>query len=86
VWGTPAELHGQRFWYKADQQTTNFINQIWRGNLNAYTDVATLALWRLGWHSDRRAEDLIHDRKLLDLMRGGYTIAESFDGGFIAVR
>jgi hypothetical protein len=86
VWGTPQELHEQRFWYRADRDTTNFIHELFKANTHSYSDISTLALWRLGVHSDRRAEELMHDPKLLGLMRDGYRIAESFDGGFIAIR
>jgi hypothetical protein len=86
VWGTPQQLHEQRFWFIADRLTTNYINEMFKANLHSYKDIATLALWRLGVHSDQRAEELMHDPKLLGLMRGGYKIAQSFDGGFIAVR
>jgi hypothetical protein len=86
VWGTLQELHGQRFWYMADRATTNTIHRLFSGNLHSYEDIAVLALWKLGVHSDRRAVQLIHDAKLLGLMRDGFTITESFDGGFIAVR
>lgn len=86
VWGTPEQLHEQRFWYRADRDTTNFIHQIFSGNKHSFSDVATLALWRLGVHSDRRAQELMNDPKLLGLMRDGYKITESFAGGFIAVR
>ncbi|MGH3276711.1 MAG: hypothetical protein ACRDNZ_20585 [Streptosporangiaceae bacterium] len=41
---------------------------------------------RIAGISDRKAERLIHDAALLNLMRGGFSIAESFDGGFVAVR
>lgn len=86
VWGTPRQLHEQRFWFIADRATTSFINEGFKANMRSYTDIATLALWRLGVHSDRRAGELMHDARLLGLMRDGYRITESFEGGFIAVR
>jgi hypothetical protein len=86
AWGAPEQLHEQRFWYRADRDTTNFIHQLFSGNKHSFSDIATLALWRLGVHSDRRAEELMNDPKLLSLMRDGYRIAESFAGGFVAIR
>jgi hypothetical protein len=86
AWGTPQQLHGQRIWYIPDRATTDTIHRLFNGNSHSYSDIAVLALWKLGVHGDRRAEELIHDGKLLNLMRDGYTIAESFAGGFIAVR
>lgn len=86
VWGTPEELHGQRFWYRADQPTTDTIARLYAGNLHSYQDTAILALWKLGVYSDRRAQDLIHDEGLLGLARDGFTVTESGPAGYIAVR
>lgn len=86
AWGTLRELHEQRFWYLADRDTTNFIHQLFKENVHSFKDIATLALWRLGVHSDDRAVELMNDPKLLGLMRDGFRITQSFEGGFIAVR
>jgi len=87
VWGTRAELAAQRIWHIAEDAATKAIWQVYGASLDAYKDITYLALARLGVMTDRDARQKLNNPVLLDVMRDGLRVTETFPGGaFIAVR
>jgi hypothetical protein len=86
LWGTPEDLWRDRFMHMPDLRTTETVMRHFSDHQEPYKDVVTLALWKLGIFSDQRAELMIHDERLLWIMREGFTVVGSSDDGIVAVR
>lgn len=86
LWGTPRDLYEQRYNYRAELETVNLIHKNFSENTRSYGDAATLALWRLGHHTEDRARQLMQSPELLDYAQGGWKITQTFTGGHIMSR